>query len=262
MPFSTACYASGAFTIAGRKVSPGIARARIRFSPDHLVLHANAPGNHTNTLTFGGVPNFPYVVQYATNLTDSPWFTLSTNAPAANGVGTAIDSAATDPQRFYRVGYQESDRATPFHRRTRCHLPLATCRQRDRHLDQPRHQHRAHLRPHRMPRHLPVARPSLLPRRAAVKLKPEQTEITDSRLSAKRVFAPWRVSVLECGGWRGNGADTAFGSLGVGCSMAEVPLPKRCVPPLPHPPHSKTLARSSPPFLPSFSSFPPVQSFL
>ena len=28
----------------------------------------------------------------------------STNAPAANGVGTAIDPTATDPQRFYRVG--------------------------------------------------------------------------------------------------------------------------------------------------------------
>ena len=32
---------------------------------------------------------------------------LSTNAPAANGAGTAIDSAATDPQRIYRVGYPE-----------------------------------------------------------------------------------------------------------------------------------------------------------
>ena len=81
--------------------------ARISFTPDNLVLQANVPGAQTNTLTFAGVPNYPYVVEYATNLTGSPWFTLSTNAPAANGLGTALDPAATDPQRFYRVGYSE-----------------------------------------------------------------------------------------------------------------------------------------------------------
>ena len=71
------------------------------------MLRANVPGPHTNTLTYGGVPNFPYIVQYATNLSGSPWFTLSTNAPAANAIGLALDPAATDPQRFYRVGSQE-----------------------------------------------------------------------------------------------------------------------------------------------------------
>jgi hypothetical protein len=48
-------------------------------------------------------------VQYATNLipNESEWFTLSTNAPVVDGVGTAIDPAATNPQRFYRVGFSE-----------------------------------------------------------------------------------------------------------------------------------------------------------
>jgi hypothetical protein len=81
--------------------------ARPGFTPDQLALKANTPGAQTNTLTFAGVPNFPYLVQYATNLTDSPWFPLSTNAPDADGLGTALDSAVTDPQRFYRVGYDE-----------------------------------------------------------------------------------------------------------------------------------------------------------
>ncbi|MCW5551531.1 MAG: hypothetical protein KIS67_05115 [Verrucomicrobiae bacterium] len=100
-------YVGGQFTIAGGKPSVNIARARISFTPDNLALQANAPGAHTNTLTFAGVPNFPYIVQYATNVTDSPWFTLSTNAPNAQGIGTVIDSTASDPQRFYRVGFEE-----------------------------------------------------------------------------------------------------------------------------------------------------------
>ncbi|MCW5551526.1 MAG: hypothetical protein KIS67_05090 [Verrucomicrobiae bacterium] len=102
-------YAGGEFITAGGKVSAYVARARISFTPDNLALQANSPGAQTNTLTFAGVPSFPYVVEYATNLipTGSGWFTLSTNAPAANGVGTAIDPAASDPQRFYRVGFEE-----------------------------------------------------------------------------------------------------------------------------------------------------------
>ena len=96
--------------MAGGKVSAYVARARISFTPDNLELKVplgGIPGAQTNTIMFSGVPNYPYVVEYATNLTDSLWFPLSTNAPVANGVGMAIDPAATDPQRFYRVWYQE-----------------------------------------------------------------------------------------------------------------------------------------------------------
>jgi hypothetical protein len=41
--------------------------------------------------------------QFATNLTTSPWFTLTTNTSAANGRGTVQDPNATGPQRFHRV---------------------------------------------------------------------------------------------------------------------------------------------------------------
>ena len=100
-------YAGGSFATAGRKVSAYIARARISFTPDVLALQVNVPGVHNNKLTFAGVPNYPYTVQYSTNLTSGQWFTLSTNAPDANGLGTAVDAASTDPQRFYRVGFQQ-----------------------------------------------------------------------------------------------------------------------------------------------------------
>jgi trimeric autotransporter adhesin len=100
-------YAGGSFTTAGGKVSVNLARARLSFAPDNLVLRANVADVPTNTLSFAGVPGFPYVVQYATNLSGSPWFTLSTNAPAANGIGAIFDPAATDSQRFYRVGFEE-----------------------------------------------------------------------------------------------------------------------------------------------------------
>jgi hypothetical protein len=101
-------YAGGYFTTAGGKVSAYVAQARTSFTPNNVALAGNVPGAQTNTLTFAGVPNYPYIIQYATNLTGSPWFTLSTNVPPdAKGVGTAIDPATTDPQRFYRVGYKE-----------------------------------------------------------------------------------------------------------------------------------------------------------
>ena len=56
-----------------------------------------------NTLTFAGIPGYEYVLQFATNLTTSPWFNLSTNPAGTNGLGTVIDPNATNVQRFYRV---------------------------------------------------------------------------------------------------------------------------------------------------------------
>jgi len=66
-------------------------------------LQAGVPGSHTNTLAFAGFPNSLYLVQFATNLTSSSWFTLSTNTAAADGIWTVIDPTATNAQRFYRV---------------------------------------------------------------------------------------------------------------------------------------------------------------
>jgi subtilisin-like proprotein convertase family protein len=66
-------------------------------------LQENVPGAPTNTLTFAGIPNYQYVVQFATNGTDSPWFNLSTNTAGGNGLWTVLDTTATNANRCYRV---------------------------------------------------------------------------------------------------------------------------------------------------------------
>jgi uncharacterized repeat protein (TIGR03803 family) len=66
-------------------------------------LQTGYPGPGTNTLTFAGVPNDQYILQFATNLTTSPWFTLSTNAAGATGLWSAVDPTATNAQRYYRL---------------------------------------------------------------------------------------------------------------------------------------------------------------
>jgi uncharacterized repeat protein (TIGR03803 family) len=66
-------------------------------------LQVGVPGPYTNTLTFAGNPSFQYLVQFATNLSGSPWFILSTNIASANGTWTVLDPTATNAQRFYRV---------------------------------------------------------------------------------------------------------------------------------------------------------------
>ena len=60
------------------------------------------PGSQVR-LTFEGVPNSQYVLQYATNLTNSPWFALSTNSASADGTWMVMDRVADGQQRFYRV---------------------------------------------------------------------------------------------------------------------------------------------------------------
>jgi len=66
-------------------------------------LQVGVPGPHTNTLALFGTPGHSYLAQFATNLTTSPWFTLSTNTASPNGTWTVMDPSATDAQRFYRV---------------------------------------------------------------------------------------------------------------------------------------------------------------
>ena len=69
-----------------------------------VLLQAPSASSPAVTLAFEGVPNYQYLVQYTTNLTDSPLLTLSTNIASANGSWTVIDfAAATNGQRFYRA---------------------------------------------------------------------------------------------------------------------------------------------------------------
>jgi WD40 repeat protein len=66
-------------------------------------LATGCPGLYSNTVTFAGVPSFQYIVQFATNLSNSPWFCLATNYPAANGLIQIIDPTATNGERYYRL---------------------------------------------------------------------------------------------------------------------------------------------------------------
>jgi WD40 repeat protein len=67
-------------------------------------LQTGVPGPNTNTLVFAGIPNYEYVVQFATNLTsETVWFNLNTNVAGTNGLWSVIDPSATSTQRFYRV---------------------------------------------------------------------------------------------------------------------------------------------------------------
>jgi subtilisin-like proprotein convertase family protein len=66
-------------------------------------LQTDVPGPDTNTLTLAGIPNYQYVVQFATNALGNPWFNLSTNTAGANGLWTVQDPTATNSERIYRV---------------------------------------------------------------------------------------------------------------------------------------------------------------
>jgi Ig-like domain CHU_C associated len=69
----------------------------------NTLINLTALGTGTNQLTFAGVPNFQYLVQWASNLSGSPWFSLSTNTAATDGLWQVTDPSATNPMRFYRV---------------------------------------------------------------------------------------------------------------------------------------------------------------
>ncbi len=95
-------YAGGDFTTAGGKISPYVAKA-MAAPGNWLRIEEGVPEPGTNTLTYVGVPNAQYLVQFATNLTTGPWITMATNTVAADGRGTLVDCTATNAQRFYRV---------------------------------------------------------------------------------------------------------------------------------------------------------------
>jgi hypothetical protein len=87
-------------------VSPGLILIQIvpvTSSSTVVGWQPGVPGPNTNTLTFAGIPNYQYVVQFATNATDSPWFNLSTNFAGGNGLWTVLDPTATNANRCYRV---------------------------------------------------------------------------------------------------------------------------------------------------------------
>jgi len=67
------------------------------------ILDIDSLGGGTNQITFAGVPDYQYIVQWASNLSTSPWFNLSTNTAGEDGLWRATDPNATNPMRFYRA---------------------------------------------------------------------------------------------------------------------------------------------------------------
>src|ERR1035437_2669668 len=70
-------------------------------SPPAIVGFAPS-GSSGWRLSCSAMPGLPYVTQFATNLTSSPWFNLCTNAADSAGLWSATDFTAS-AQRFYRV---------------------------------------------------------------------------------------------------------------------------------------------------------------
>jgi hypothetical protein len=55
------------------------------------------------TFSWQTTPGLPYQVQYTTNLADPTWVNLGAAIVASNGVTSASDTNAIDPERFYRI---------------------------------------------------------------------------------------------------------------------------------------------------------------
>jgi uncharacterized repeat protein (TIGR03803 family) len=54
-------------------------------------------------LSWNIMPGQSYQLQYATNLTSSPWFNLGRPATATNATASALEAAVSDGQRYYRL---------------------------------------------------------------------------------------------------------------------------------------------------------------
>ncbi|HWD17819.1 MAG TPA: choice-of-anchor tandem repeat GloVer-containing protein [Verrucomicrobiae bacterium] len=88
----------GAVTSAVATLSPPVPGGSIIFG----IQTVGNPNQQTNNVTFLAGTNAHYIVQFATNLTTSPWFDLSTN-DSTNGFISVTDESATNATRFYRV---------------------------------------------------------------------------------------------------------------------------------------------------------------
>lgn len=82
-------------------------------------------------------------------------------------------------------------------RRAQCHLPLATRRQPDWPMGGFFNKYRPRLRPHRIPRDDPVARPNLLPHRTAVNNRPFRKgsgrPLTKCEIPKIRISEEWPI---------------------------------------------------------------------
>jgi hypothetical protein len=85
------------------RTAPGIINIQVTgLAGTNAALSVACLGWGTNSILFSGFPGYQYLVQWATNLTGTFWFNLSTNIADANGLWIVLDPAATDNARFYR----------------------------------------------------------------------------------------------------------------------------------------------------------------
>ena len=71
----------------------------------NVVFYFQAPELNGSAVTFSWQtsPGVSYQIQYTTNLDSTNWTDLGAAIIATNGLTTASDNPAPDPQRFYRV---------------------------------------------------------------------------------------------------------------------------------------------------------------
>jgi hypothetical protein len=105
---SLALAGNGAVVVIGKSLGINLGSANYDWA---VVKYANLVsivgmtnlGPATWQLFLSGTPGLPTITQFATNLTTSPWFNLSTNTADTNGLWTVTDASATNRQRFYRA---------------------------------------------------------------------------------------------------------------------------------------------------------------
>lgn len=74
-------------------------------SPNVVIPPSYDSGSGTFSITFAGIPNYTYTVQYATNLT-GPWSFLKTATAGTDGLFEVTDTEQPPPPaRYYRTTY-------------------------------------------------------------------------------------------------------------------------------------------------------------
>jgi hypothetical protein len=56
-------------------------------------------------VTFAGIPNYTYTVEYASAGPNGPWYFLKTATAGGDGLFTVTDTQLESPQRYYRTVY-------------------------------------------------------------------------------------------------------------------------------------------------------------
>jgi hypothetical protein len=92
-------------SVAGGCTATGIVTINAVYPPD-TQTKIWIPTDHTVNIMFFGIPGTNYVVQTATNITFTPYWSLSTNQAGIDGSWLFTDPNATNAQQYYRSTWQ------------------------------------------------------------------------------------------------------------------------------------------------------------